>query len=90
MRVIIKDNPIDISYEAAELIVKQINKSREGNDCWIDETYTMCEWLGVYYILYHWKVTGWDNREEVRVVSEPTRNKEEANKQWGYLIKENL
>ena len=42
-------------------ILKQINKSREGNDCWIDETYTMCEWLEVYYILYHWKVTGWNN-----------------------------
>lgn len=39
-------------------ILRQINKSREGNDCWIDETYAMCEWLGVYYILYHWKVTG--------------------------------
>ena len=26
MRVIIKDNPIEISHEAAELIVKQINK----------------------------------------------------------------
>ncbi len=27
MRVIIKDNPIDISYEAADIIVKQVNKN---------------------------------------------------------------
>ena len=27
MRVIIKDNPIEISYEAAELIVKQVEKN---------------------------------------------------------------
>ena len=71
-------------------VLRQINKSREGNDCWIDETYAMCEWLGVYYILYHWKVTGWDNREEVRVVNEPTRNKEVVDKQWKCLIKEKL
>ena len=71
-------------------ILRQINKSRESNDCLIDETYTMCEWLGVYYILYHWKVTGWDNREEVRVVNEPMRNKEVVDKQWKCLIKEKL
>lgn len=71
-------------------ILKQINKSHEGNDCRIDETYIMCEWLGVYYILYHWKVTGWDNCEEVRVVNEPTRNKEVIDKQWKSLIKERL
>lgn len=66
-------------------ILKQINKSREGNDCWIDETYTMCEWLEVYYILYHWKVTGWNNCGEVRVINEPTRNKEVVDKQWECL-----
>ena len=27
MRVIIKDNPIEISHEAAELIIKQVNKN---------------------------------------------------------------
>ena len=69
-------------------ILRQVNKSRMGNDCWIDETYTMCEWLGVYYILYHWKVTGWDNREEVRVVNEPSRDKEVVDEQWKRLIKE--
>ena len=69
-------------------ILKQNNKSREGNDCWIDETYVMCEWFGVYYILYHWKVTGWDNREKVCVINEPTRNKEAVDKQWECLIEE--
>lgn len=69
-------------------VLRQINKSREGNDCWIDETYTLCEWLGVYYILYHWKVTGWNNREDVRVVNEPTRDTEVIEEQWKRLIKE--
>ena len=71
-------------------VLRQINKSREGNDCWIDETYALCEWLDVYYILYHWKVTGWNSSEEVRVVNEPTRDKEEIEKQWKRLIKEKL
>lgn len=71
-------------------ILRQINKSREGNDCWIDETYTMCEWLGVYYILYHLKVTGWNSCEEVRVVDEPTRSEEVIDKQWKNLIKGRL
>ena len=71
-------------------ILRQINKSREGNDCWIDETYTMCEWLGIYYILHHQKVSGWNNCEKVSVVNEPTQNKEEIDKQWKCLIKEAL
>ena len=71
-------------------IVKQIGKCREGNDCWIDEAYTMCEWCDIYYIIHHWKVTGWDSREEVNIVSEPTRDKEEADKQWRSIIKEEL
>lgn len=71
-------------------IIKQINKSREGNDCWIDETYTMCEWCDIYYIIHHWKVSGWDSREEVNIVSEPTCDKKEADKQWRRIIKEEL
>lgn len=71
-------------------VLSQINKSQEGNDCWIYEAYTMCEWLGVYYILHHWKVIGYDCREEVHVVNKPTRNKEVIDKQWECLIKERL
>lgn len=71
-------------------VLRQINKSREGNDCWIDETYTLCEWLEVYYILYHRKVTGWNSYEEVCVIDEPTRDKEVIDKQWKSLIKERL
>ena len=71
-------------------VLRQINKSREGNDCRIDETYTMCEWLEVYYILYHWKVTGWNDCEEVRIVNKPTRDKEVIEKQWKYLIEEKI
>ena len=71
-------------------IIKQINKSREGNDCWIDEAYTMCEWCDIYYIIHHWKVSGWSDREEVNIVTEPTYDKKEADKQWRRIIKEEL
>ena len=72
-------------------ILRQINKSREGNDCWIDETYTMCEWLGVYYIIHHWKVSGWgDDGGRIEIVTEPTYDKEIIDKQWKCLIKEKL
>lgn len=71
-------------------IIKQINKSREGNDCWIDETYTMCQWCDIYYIIHHWKVSGWGSREEVNIVSEPTYDKKEVDKQWRRIIKEEL
>ena len=69
-------------------ILRQINKSHEGNDCWIDETYTLCEWCEVYYILYHWKATGWSNKELAYVVNEPTRDKAIVDQQWKQLIKE--
>ena len=71
-------------------IIKQISKSREGNDCWIDEAYIMCEWCDIYYIIHLWKVTGWSSQEEVNIVREPTRDKEEADKQWSRIIKEEL
>ena len=69
-------------------VLRQINKSHEGNDCWIDETYSLCEWCEVYYILYHWKATGWCNKELVHIVNEPTRDKEIVDQQLKQLIKE--
>lgn len=71
-------------------VLRQINKSREGNDCWIDETYTLCEWCEIYYIIHHWKVTGWSSDERVEIVNEPTRSKEVVDKQWKCLIKNHL
>ncbi len=53
--------------------------SRAGNDCYIYESVTLTEQFGIYAVINFLKVTGWAEREEVRVLR-TTTNRKEANK----------
>lgn len=44
-------------------IVASVDKSREGNDCFINESISILEEFGIYSVIVCCKVTGWDDRE---------------------------
>lgn len=49
-------------------IVSTTNVSRYGNDCYIEESYSLVEQFGLYAVIRFYKVSGWSDREEVTVV----------------------
>jgi hypothetical protein len=62
-------------------IIFTTNVSREGNDCYIEESYSLVEQFGVYAVIKFYKVSGWSSCEEVTVVI-TTTNKAEACKKY--------
>ena len=63
-------------------IVKQTNLSREGNDCWIDESVALCEEFGLYFVLVTRKVSGWSDYQDVTIASDITDSMREAMKTY--------
>ena len=59
-------------------IILQTDLSREGNDCWINESVILCEQFNLYFVLLIIKVSAWSDIQEVRLLCEPTDNKSEA------------
>jgi hypothetical protein len=55
--------------------------SRPGNDCYIEESYSLVEQFGLYAVIQFYKVSGWSDHEEVSVLI-TTSNKSEAAKKY--------
>lgn len=62
-------------------VISTTNVSREGNDCYIEESYSLVEQFGVYSVIRFYKVTGWSSCEEVTVLI-TTCDKVEAGKKY--------
>jgi hypothetical protein len=55
--------------------------SRPGNDCYIEESYSLVEQFGLYAVIKFYKVSGWSDHEEVSVLI-TTSDKAEAGKKY--------
>ncbi len=53
-------------------IIKTVDTSRLGNDCYINEAVSLVEQFGIYAIILCQKVTGWVEREEIFVAQTTT------------------
>lgn len=55
--------------------------SRPGNDCYIEESYSLVEQFGLYAVIKFYKVSGWLDQEEVSILI-TTADKAEAAKKY--------
>ena len=62
-------------------VISITDVSRYGNDCYIGESYSLVECLGLYAVIRFYKVSGWSDREEVDVVFSSS-SKAEAGKKY--------
>ena len=58
--------------------------SRPGNDCYIEESYSLVEQFGLYAVIKFYKVRGWSDYEEVSVLITTSNKSEAANKYKEY------
>ena len=65
-------------------IISTTDISREGNDCYINESISLVEQFGIYIVLNFYKVHGWSEREEVNVLKH-TNDIEEAKKAYAFF-----
>lgn len=49
-------------------ILKQITKDREGNDCWIYETFAVVKSSDSLFLVHHQKVTGYFENESMNSI----------------------
>lgn len=69
-------------------VIETKDISREGNDCWIYESISLCEEFDKYFIIRCWKVTGWADREEISIISEFMSDLVEAKDSFRKVIKD--
>lgn len=62
-------------------VLSTTNVSRVGNDCYIEESYSLVEQFGLYAVIRFYKVSGWSAREEVEVLI-ATSDKAKAGKKY--------
>lgn len=62
-------------------VISTTKTSRPGNDCYIEESYSLVEQFGLYAVIKFYKVTGWSDHEEV-IVLMTTSDKTEAGKKY--------
>ena len=62
-------------------IISSANLSRYGNDCYIEESFSLVEQFGLYAVIRFYKVSGWSDHEEVSVLI-ATSDKAEAGKKY--------
>lgn len=62
-------------------ILSTTTVSRPGNDCYIEESYSLVEQFGLYAVIKFYKVSGWSDQEEVSVLI-TTADKAEAAKKY--------
>lgn len=63
-------------------ILGYLDKSRYGNDCYIFESYSLCECFGIYFILKVYKVSGWCDAEDIHTITDPSDNINVVMKKW--------
>ena len=66
-------------------VLGYLDKSRLGNDCYINESYSLCECFGIYFILKVYKVSGWNDAESVYTVGHSSDNICAIMKKWEEL-----
>lgn len=59
-------------------VLSTTTTSRYGNDCYIEESYSLVEQFGLYAVIRFYKVSGWSDREEVTVVFSSSSKAETA------------
>lgn len=62
-------------------VISTSNVSRYGNDCYIEESYSLIEQFGIYAVIRVCKVSGWSECKEVDVLI-TTEDKAEAGKKY--------
>jgi hypothetical protein len=62
-------------------VISTTDCSRYGNDCYIEESYSLVEQFGIYAVIRFYKVSGWSDREEVDVLI-TTTSRSEAGKKY--------
>ena len=62
-------------------VLSSTEVSRYGNDCYIEESYSLVEQFDLYAIIRFYKVSGWSDREEVSVIF-ASSNKAEVGKKY--------
>jgi hypothetical protein len=62
-------------------VISTTDCSRYGNDCYIEESYSLVEQFGIYAVIRFYKVSGWSDHEEVNVIIS-TSDKAEAGKKY--------
>ena len=58
-------------------VISTTTVSQPGNDCFIEESYSLVEQFSIYAVIKFYKVSGWAEREEVTILI-ATSDKAEA------------
>ena len=61
-------------------ILSSTNVSRQGNDVYIEESYSLIKQFGVYAVVRIYRVSGWASQEEVSIIIASTNQAEVAKK----------
>ena len=65
-------------------ILSSTTTSRYGNDCFIEESYSLVEQFGLYAVIRFYKVRGWSEFEEVTVLFTSSEHSEAGKKYKEY------
>lgn len=68
-------------------IISTTDVSREGNDCYLEQSFTLVKQFGVYAVIFISRAGGWASHEEVRVLI-ATTDADEARKLYKEKCKE--
>lgn len=60
-------------------VISTTDTSRVGNDCYIEESYSLVEQFGIYSVIRFYKVSGWADQVDVTILI-ITSDKTEAGK----------
>ena len=64
-------------------VISTTDISRAGSDCYIYESVSLVEQFGIYSVINFLRITGWAEREDVRVLC-TTKNIDKAKKDYKY------
>ena len=65
-------------------VISTTEVSREGNDCYIEESYSLVEQFSVFAVIQVYRVSGWAWRQEVNVLITTSDEAEAAKKYKEY------
>ena len=68
-------------------VISTTDVSREGNDCYLEQSFTLVKQFGVYAVISISRAGGWASHEEVSVLL-ATTNADEARKFYKEKCKE--
>jgi hypothetical protein len=61
-------------------VLSTTNVSHQGNDAYIEESYSLINQFGVYAVIRIYRVSGWSSQEEVSVIIASTNDTEVRSK----------